>query len=387
MKIIIVATHPIQYQVPWFRLLSVQKGIDLKVLYALVPDENEQGAGFGVPFSWDIPMLEGYKWELLPNSRKEPNLRVFRGSSTPKVYSVLRKEKPDVVVITGWQSLPLLQSLSACMKLRIPRIIRGESNALRLRSAWVKLIHRLLLSRFDAFLSIGKTNREFYLNYGIPEEAIFTCNYFVDNGWFQKRLNEVHEERDDIRSGWDIKKNDVCFVYAGKLIPKKRVLDLLTAFEKACRMRENIQLLVVGAGELMEPAQRFVSEHKLPVTFTGFLNQSAIVKAYAAADCLVLPSDYGETWGLVVNEAMACGLPAIVSDRVGCWPDLVENKVTGFLFPFGDVYSLAERLVELASDKGKLLQMGNNAAEKIKEYSVEKAVEGTVKAIEYVARV
>jgi len=280
----------------------------------------------------------------------------------------------------------LLQSLSACMKLRIPRIIRGESNALRLRPAWVKLIHRLLLSRFDAFLSIGKANREFYLSYGIAEEEIFTCNYFVDNEWFQQRLNGVYGERDDIRSGWDIKKNDVCFVYAGKLIPKKRVLDLLTAFEKACRMRENIRLLVVGSGELMGPAQRFTSEHKLQVTFTGFLNQTEIVKAYAAADCLVLPSDYGETWGLVVNEAMACGLPTIVSDRVGCGPDLVENRGTGFIFPFGDIHSLAERLVELASDKEKRLQMGNNASEKIKEYSVEKAVEGTLKAIEYAVK-
>jgi hypothetical protein len=112
--------------------LSVQEGIDLKVLYALVPNEKEQGAGFGVPFSWDIPMLEGYKWELLPNSRKEPNLRGFWGSSNPKIFSVLRKEKPDAVVITGWQSLPLLQTLSACVTLRIPRIIERASFTARL---------------------------------------------------------------------------------------------------------------------------------------------------------------------------------------------------------------------------------------------------------------
>lgn len=383
-RVALVATHPIQYHIPWYRLLAVQKDVDLTVYYALVPDRNQQGVGFGVPFSWDIPMMEGYKWELLPNTVTLPSLSGFWGSSTPKIYSVLTEKKPDAVIITGWQSLPLLQSLWACMGLRIPRIIRGESNALRKRQAWVKSMHRLLLSRFDAFLSIGKANREFYLNYDIPEEKIFACNYFVDTQWFQDKCREVYGGRDDLRSARGIKKNDVCFLYAGKLIPKKRIFDLLQALEKAFRMRQNIHLVIVGAGELMETARRFASEHKLPVTFAGFLNQTEIVKAYAAADCLVLPSDYGETWGLVVNEAMACGLPAIVSDRVGCGPDLVEEGATGYTFPFSNIDALADRMLKIAFDADVRLRMGKNAAVKIDGYSVERAVEGTLQAIHYV---
>lgn len=367
-------------------MLAVQKDISLKVFYALLPDEQQQGVGFGVPFAWDIPTLEGYRWEALPNSARSPSLSGFFGSSTPDIYKIFAKEKPDVVIITGWQSLPLLQALWACMRLRIPRIIRGESNALRRRPGWIRLIHRLFLSRFDAYLAIGKANREFYRNYGIPEGKIFTCNYFVDNRWFQERFRGIVGERDVIRSGWGIRKDDVCFLYAGKLIPKKRIHDVLQAIEKSYRTNDNIRLLVVGSGELMEAARQFVLEHRLPVTFSGFLNQTEIVKAYAAGDCLVLPSDFGETWGLVVNEAMACGLPAIVSDRVGCGPDLVENSVTGFVFPFGDIDALAGRLLDMASDIEKRLQMGKNAMEKVRGYSVEKALEGTLNAINFVVR-
>jgi len=133
----------------------------------------------------------------------------------------------------------------------------------------------------------------------------------------------------------------------------------------------------------MNRAQNFAKNNGLPVSFTGFLNQTEIAQAYVAGDCLVLPSDYGETWGLVVNEAMVCGLPAIVSDRVGCGPDLVEEGITGSIFPFGDVDALAKKMIDLASDSRKAEEMGQRAKQLVlQNYSVEKAVEGTMKAIE-----
>jgi glycosyltransferase involved in cell wall biosynthesis len=365
-------------------MLTVQKGISLKVFYSLLPDQQQQGSGFGVPFSWDIPMLEGYAWEALPNSVRSPSLSGFFGISAPMILSLFQKEKPDVVIITGWQSLPLLQALWACMRLRIPRIVRGESNAMRTRPWWVRLVHKIMLSRFSAFLTIGRANKEFYLGYGVPEGRMFECNYFIDNQWFRERLDGIIKDRDAIRAHWGIEKSHLCFLYAGKLIPKKSVLDLLKALEMTCRKRENMHALIVGTGELMGSARQYIAKRQLPVTFAGFLNQTEIISAYAAADCLVLPSDYGETWGLVVNEAMACGLPAIVSDRVGCGPDLVENGITGYIFPFGNVEALAARLLEMASNIDNRLQMGRNAHKKIEEYSVEKAVEGTLQAIDYV---
>jgi glycosyltransferase involved in cell wall biosynthesis len=144
-------------------------------------------------------------------------------------------------------------------------------------------------------------------------------------------------------------------------------------------------LLVVGSGELMAQASAMVAQHNLPVTFTGFLNQSEIPAAYVAADCLVLPSDYGETWGLVVNEAMACGRPAIVSDRVGCAADLITRHVTGELFPFGDTAALAQTLAELAANPQRLCAMGEQARLRVTQhYGVQQSVDGTLAAVQYV---
>jgi glycosyltransferase involved in cell wall biosynthesis len=124
-----------------------------------------------------------------------------------------------------------------------------------------------------------------------------------------------------------------------------------------------------------------IARHQLPVTLTGFLNQSEIVSAYAASDCLTLPSDHGETWGLVVNEAMACGLPAIVSDQVGCGPDLVTPGETGAIFPFGDWSALAESLCRAAADPTELQRQGVAA----EGYSPAVAAEGIRDAVIYAA--
>ena len=385
MKVAIVSTHPIQYHTPWFQKLAAEEHLDLKVYYALLPNQQQQGDGFGEAFTWDIPLLQGYEWELIPNKRESPRLKGFFQSSTPAVYSLFAEARPDVVIITGWQSLPLLQALWAAIRLGIPRIIRGESNALRSRPLPVRTLHQLLLSRFGAFLTIGKLNREFYRHYGIAGERLFHCPYFVDNERFAVQFRRDAAERFTLRAEWNIPEGHTCFLFAGKLQPKKRIMDLLRALDIA-RKSCSIHLLVAGTGELMEDARQFADSHSLPITFAGFLNQSQITQAYAAADCLVLPSDNGETWGLVVNEAMACGLPAVVSDQVGCGPDLVEEGVTGGIFRCGDIDALALKIQACASDPAGLVRMGGRARHRIGGYSVDRAVQGTVRAIDFVLK-
>jgi len=142
-----------------------------------------------------------------------------------------------------------------------------------------------------------------------------------------------------------------------------------------------IYLLMVGDGELMGECERLARESNLPVTFTGFLNQTEIVGAYVAGDCLVLPSDHGETWGLVVNEAMACGRPAIVSDQAGCASDLIRDGETGFVFPFGDWDRLAELLAQCASDRNAIIAMGERARKRIADYSPNGAADGMAQAV------
>jgi glycosyltransferase involved in cell wall biosynthesis len=380
----IVATHPIQYQVPWFRALAARADVELRVYFALIPSAAQQGAGFGLPFEWDIPLRDGYASTVLANARARPELGRFFGSSTPHVADLLRRDRREAVVLTGWNALPLLQALWACIRLKIPRVVRGESNALKPRAPWKRAAHRALLRRYDAFVAIGEWNRRFYLESGVAESKIFDAPYFVDNTRFCTAARALRHERAALRKCWGIPEHATCFLFAGKLEAKKRPLDLVRAM--ASLAGTEAHLLVVGSGALLRDARELAERLRVPASFAGFLNQSEMPKAYVAADCLVLPSNEGETWGLVVNEAMACGLPAVVSDRVGCAPDLVLPGETGMIFPFGDVDALARVLKRLARDRQALAHLAAGARRRIASYSVERAVDGTLEAVRYVLR-
>ena len=378
-KLAVFATHPVQYLTPWLQLLAQQQGIDLTVYYGYLPDARQQGQDFDIPFQWDIPLLDGYEWRVLSNCINGEHNNVHR---TMLVISRnLYRVKADAAIITGWQAPMLWQAILFCLWKNIPQIIRCESNAMRKRAWFSRYAHRLLLHRFKAFLAIGHANQAFYLQYGIPKRSIFPCYYCVDNQRFLSQFKETVKRRDQIRSEFYIPPSHFCFLFVGKLIPKKRFMDLLGALKLAIKKDVAIHLLVIGTGELMKLARTFVKKYKLPVTFAGFINQNEIVRAYVAGDCLVLPSDFGETWGLVVNETMVCGLPAIVSNRVGCGPDLIKKGVTGFVFPFSDINILAEKMLITAFDK-RYREMGANARKLVTEqYSVQKAVWGTLEAL------
>lgn len=385
-RVLAVASHPIQYQAPWFRALALAPGIDFSVLFVQQPDAQQQGRGFGVAFEWDIPLLEGYRSQRVPEIRGPGGLNGFFSARITRPLALLRQLDPDLLLLTGWHVWPLMQMLVAAWWAGVPVIMRGESNALRRRPWPARALHGLLLGRCAAFLPIGRASRDFYAGYGIDERALFDTPYFVDNARFAAAAGQAMPRRADLRERWGIPADAICFCYAGKLEPKKRILDLLEALRIAlAQPGARLHLLVVGTGELMPEAQAMAAQWRLPVTFAGFLNQTEISAAYVAADCLVLPSDHGETWGLVVNEAMACGRPAIVSDRVGCAADLVTDRVTGSIFPFGDTAALAQRLLELAAEPERLRAMGEQARDHVLQgYSVERSVEGTLRAIQYV---
>lgn len=387
MRLGIVATHPVQYQVPWYRALAERPEVDLTVYYALLPTPAQQGTGFGMEFAWDVPLLDGYHWVELPNAARAPSLGHFLGSRTPAIGRILASDRRDAAIVSGWHALPLLQAARACVRLGIPCLVRGESSGLRQRPPWTRAIHGRLLARFSACLAIGEANRRFYRSNGVPAKRIFPAPYFVDGPRFGEQAERLRPRRAKLRREWGVAEGAACFIFVGKLVRKKRILDLLRACDLARRSERSIHVLVVGAGKLEDEARSLTKRLGLPVTFTGFLNQSEISRAYVAADCLVLPSDYGETWGLVVNEAMHHGLPAVVSDRVGCGPDLVEDGVTGRVFPFGDIDALSRILVETARDREGRLALGGRASRRVKEYSAARAVEGTLDGVAFATRV
>lgn len=389
-RVAFVTTHPIQYQVAWFRELARRTEVDATIFYCLLPDSVEQGDGFGLEFQWDVPLLDGYRFVLLKNVAKSPSVTHFRGCDTPGLSEAIRAGKWHAVVVNGWVVKSCLQAVLACRRHDVPCIVRGEANALRARPWWARFLHRMLLRQYSAFLVIGSGNGRFYLENGADPGALFRSPYCVDNERFKSESARLCGHRIAIRESWKIPEKAVSYVFCGKFIEKKRPLDAIKALEFAIGSlntpRPTLHLLMVGDGALRTECERYAAERRLPVTFTGFLNQSEIAKAYVAADCLVLPSDYGETWGLVVNEAMACGRPAIVSDRVGCHPDLIRPGETGSTYPFGNVRELATRMTEFASDPQALVTMGAHARRLIEQYSPARAAEGCVQALQYIDR-
>lgn len=375
-----VATHPVQYMAPWFKYLAKNTDLDLTVWYAILPDQDLQGVGFGRAFAWDTDLLDGYRWEELRNHSAKPSLDNFFGTRLKSIETKLRSLSPSMVLVTGWHQMSLVQVAIACKRAGIRCFIRGESNQLKTRPAYKRFLHRMFLKLFDRYLFIGEANRQFYLENGVPPDQTYFTPYFVDNDWFKSKIDETGMTRENWRLKNDIGFDEFVVLFAGKLQKKKNISELIQAVDMIRTARGLACLLVVGDGELRNELQQLAKRLSVRNVFTGFINQGDMAEIYAAADCLVLPSDYDETWGLVVNEAMNFRLPVVVSDRVGCGPDLVRQGKTGYRYRFGHPEQLADILTELSENPVERHRIGEQAFQHIQKYSIETATQGLLKA-------
>jgi glycosyltransferase involved in cell wall biosynthesis len=391
-RLTVVMTHPVQYYGPWFRYITDScPDIDLTVLYATQPTPVQQGVGFGVAFSWDIPLTEGYRCRFVRDSHPRDNIHSdsFWGLNVPGIVDMLYRSLPDVALVPGWHSVTLVRALLACRRRHIPVLYRGDThlgNAPRgwRRRAWFWRT-RLLLRFFDGYLSVGQRTRGYLARLGIARLQTFDVPHCVDNAFFagSADAHRTPGRRADIRSSWGLSPSDFVVLFVGKLEPKKRPLDLIRA---VARLNPPASVIVVGLGQLGPMCRAEADRLGVRVYWAGFRNQSELGQAYGVADCLVLPSDWGETWGLVVNEALASGLPCVVSDRVGCAPDLVTPGETGEVFRFGDVPSLAAALYQVRERGDAGYDWMTACRTRVGAYSFESATAGLLRACRAVTR-
>jgi glycosyltransferase involved in cell wall biosynthesis len=395
MRLAIVASHPIQYQAPWFRALA--KVTDLDVFFCHKQDADGQGeAGFGVRFEWDVPLLDGYRHHWLTNVSERPDVSTLTGCDTPDIADRLSDEgKPafDACIVSGWYLKSYLQTIWGCKRMGIPVLSRGDSQLATNRGAlWAFAKHvpyRWLLNAIDGHLYVGHANRRYLEHYGVSDDCLFFTPHFVDNEFFASGAGRAREsgEAATFRAAQQLATDTVVFGFVGKLIDRKRPADFIQGIAAAVRHEPNVAGLIVGSGPLEHDLQRMALELKVPVRFAGFQNQSQLPRCYAALDALVLPSDASETWGLVVNEALACGRPAIVSETCGCSHDLIDEGQTGYTFPVGDIDALADRMVRTARASAIEREAYAVAARaKAARYSCATAVAGTLEALHSVTR-
>jgi glycosyltransferase involved in cell wall biosynthesis len=387
----ILVSHPIQYYAPWFRFLADR--LNIEVLYCHRQDSRGQArAGFGVDFEWDVPLLDGYRYRWLNNVAHPPGTSSFFGCDTPEVYELIGARVFDAFLIFGWHYKSAVQALIACWKKNLPTIVRSDSH-LRTRRSRLKIAakyfpYRVLLPRIDAHLYVGKMNKEYLRHYSVPERKLYFSPHFVDNDFFSLNARKALLEgmRFKIRREFNIPNDAFVLLYVGKFIEEKRPSDLILAVHRVTQLSRsnNIHALLVGEGEMRTALNTLANSDSRRIHFAGFRNQTELAAFYVASDLLVLPGY--ETWGLVVNEAMACGIPAVVSDSAGCSADLIEDGRTGYVFSTGDVEDLANRiLIFKQTCETQKSMVGNALADKMRQYSVIEATKGLEKAIENIA--
>lgn len=230
-------------------------------------------------------------------------------------------------------------------------MVRGDSHLATPRS-WIKRLAKeaaypVFLRQFDAALVVGEHNRAYWQHYGYPAERMFSSPHCVDTEWFSKRA--TLEAGSNLRAMAGIRPGTQLALFAGKLVDFKRPTDAVLGVAGARALGAKVELLVAGSGPLDAIIRATAAKHNVPLHMLGFCNQTQMPAVYAAADVLILPSTGRETWGLVANEAVACGLPVVLSDAVGCAPDLIALGRAGRTFPMADVVACGQALNDVLS--------------------------------------
>ncbi len=378
MHLAIVASHPIQYQAPLFRALA--KLVELDVYFAHRANRKDQaGAGYGVEFEWDTDLLSGYRHEFLVNVSKNSSINHFSGCDTPEIDARVESGRFDAVLVMGWHLKSMWQTIFAARRRGVPLLVRSDSQLNTPRS-WLKrsakrLVYPPALRLFDGALYVGQRSKKYYEYYRYPARRLFFSPHCVDTKWFAERSTRDAGRSLRVKAGIDPEQPVALF--AGRLVDFKRPLDLVAAAELLGRRGQDVSLLIAGSGPLERDIRIQAQKSGVSVHFLGFQNQTAMPAVYAAADVLVLPSTGVETWGLVANEALACGKPIVVSDAVGCASDLAEDGSCGRVYPLKDRSRLADALSEVLRNPPAAAAIANKSS----AHSVDAACKGIVQAL------
>lgn len=345
-KLGILTSHPIQYQAPLFRELAQRCDLHVYFAHRQTP-QGQAAAGFGVAFEWDVDLISGYRHTFLVNVASQPSTGAFKGCDTPTIANEIKSGDFDAFLVMGWHLKCFWQAIRACQRQGVPVMVRGDSQLgtprTLLKRAVKALIYPWVIHQFDACLYVGQRNREYLEHYGAPADRLFFAPHCVDTRAFASGAAAV--DRDAVRAAWGLKPPHQAVLFAGKLLGLKRPADLVRAVAQLRVQGQQAVLVWAGDGPDRGALQALGESLKVPMVFLGFCNQTKLPGVYRAVDVLALPSE-SETWGLVVNEAMSCGTPCVVSVACGCAPDMIVPGVSGTVFETGDVDSFSIMLTK-----------------------------------------
>ena len=379
-KLAIITTHPIQYNAPWFRLLSERNNISVKVFYTLSQwrEGTLKDPGFGKTIEWDIPLLDGYEFKFITNTSKSPGTRRYGGIVNPTLVKAITSWSPTAVLIFGWNFKSHLQCLRYFHR-RIPVFFRGDSTLLGETPGFKKVIRNVVLTwvykHIDAAFFVGTHNKDYFMRHGLKAHQLILAAHAIDNRRYMQPEHIYSEEAGKWRQSLGIPENNFVVLYAGKFEEAKNVSILIEVAKRFTN--KDISFVLAGNGP-METSLKETSGSN--VFFLAFQNQQQMPVLYRMGDLFVLPSK-SETWGLAVNEAMACSRAVLVSDKCGCAADLVEEGRNGYCFISGDVDDLAHKISLMLKQKAALKEMGHSSFKMIEHFTFEKIAESIEGAV------
>jgi glycosyltransferase involved in cell wall biosynthesis len=390
MQLAYLVTHPIQYQAPLLRRIASEPDLHLKVFFASdLSIRPFFDPAFRQSIQWDVPLLQGYEYEFLPTVGTEGRISFWQ----PMNYGLASRLKAgrfDALWVHGYMRWHHWVAMTAAKRLGMKVLVRDEATPRsrargRLKQSLKRSFFAWLRQTADSFLTIGSLNGSYYRQHGIPDDRLFMMPYTVDNTFFQARAAEFATRREALRHSLGLERGRPVILYSGKLTGRKRPDDLLKAYLQLCsggRDQPLPYLLYVGDGERRGDLEAMaLAAGSRSVMFQGFRNQTEIAAFYDLCDVFVMPSAL-EPWGLVVNEAMNAGRAIIVSDQVGCGPDLLRDGENGFAFKAGNVADLSRVLHEVLASPARCVQMGRKSLEIINGWSFEEDVVGLRAALD-----
>jgi len=385
LRLLAIGTHPVQYAVPIFRRMATHPRLDLHVAYcSLRGAEAGYDPEFGTQVKWDVPLLDGYEWTLVPN--KGSGAGTFWGLNNPGLRKIIREENFDAVLCyTGYLRASFWVARAAAKRAQAAFLFGADATTLEPRDGkiWKKWVKKVtwpyVFGLADQVIVPSSGTRDLMRSLRIPEDHITLTPYSVDNNWWIAQAALV--DRVIERQKLGLREEEKAILFCAKLQPWKRPMDLLRAFAKA-----NLpDTKLIFAGEGPQRAELEAESALLGITasvkFLGFTNQSTLPGLYKVVDLMVLPSSY-EPFAVVVNEAMCCGCPVMVSDQVGAARDLIQPIAPDFVFPARNVDALAEKLGAAIRNRERLEQVKEAALKHIKTWSPERNIEATIQAVE-----
>jgi 1,2-diacylglycerol 3-alpha-glucosyltransferase len=324
----------------------------------------------------------GFKKYTLINSKLKNKWLTFIGIK--KMWTFLNKIDPQIIGTVGYDNPIAIAGLLWGKLNRCIKILMMDSKYDDMpRSFSKEWLKKKLISFYDGAIVAGLKSKEYAKTLGIPENRIFTGLDAVDNEHFSRKSQSARENGIRLRKECQLPEN--YFLCVSRLIEKKNLNRLLEAYEIYSRKYKGKiwDLVICGSGPLEgQLKEKVIAKGLNSVHLVGAKTYEEIPNLYGLAKCLILPSSFLETWGLVVNEAMAAGLPVIVSKACGCYPDLIEEGVNGYSFDPYNVEELAELMVKVSSEEFNLAAMGEASRRIIADWTLEAFAQNFFKAVE-----